>query len=74
MDSSFLGVLSLSCGLSMEGPYCFLSRPQRQSGHQWVVAGHWLLGTGLGARDATRRLGDPLCRANFMFQEGTGSN
>lgn len=45
----------------------FLSGAHRQTGHKGVVAGHWLLGTGLGASDSTGRLGDPLCRADFIF-------
>jgi len=72
MDSFLLSVSSLNCRLFMEGrAICsvgyFLSGAHRQTGHKGVVAGHWLLGTGLGASDSTGRLGDPLCRADFIF-------
>ena len=46
---------------------CFLSGAHRQTGHIGVVAGHWLLGTGLRANDSSGKLGDPLCRGNFIF-------
>ena len=72
MDSFLLSVSSLNCRLFMEGRAmcsvgCFLSGAHRQTSHIGVVAGHWLLETGLRASDSTGRLGDPLCRANFIF-------
>ena len=60
MDSFLLSVSRLNCGLFTEGRAvcsagCFLSGPHRQTGHIGVVAGHWLLGVGLGASDSTGR-------------------